>query len=77
MSLVFQSLVPAQSDRLPRLTSWAVSHIGINEISRQKGHVYLTNVYDLKPGITPFISIMRCFGYTYRHFSHIHRPLSC
>ena len=28
-----------------------VTHIGIDEISRQKGHVYLTNVYDLKTGI--------------------------
>lgn len=27
-----------------------VTHIGIDEISRQKGHVYLTNVYDLKTG---------------------------
>jgi len=27
-----------------------VTHIGIDEISRQKGHVYLTNVYDLKSG---------------------------
>lgn len=27
-----------------------VTHIGIEEISRQKGHVYLTNVYDLKTG---------------------------
>lgn len=25
-----------------------VTHIGIDEISRKKGHVYLTNVYDLK-----------------------------
>jgi transposase len=27
-----------------------ITHIGIDEISRQKGHVYLTNVYDLKTG---------------------------
>jgi len=27
-----------------------VTHIGIDEISRQKGHVYLTNVYDLQTG---------------------------
>jgi len=27
-----------------------VTHIGIDEISRQKGHVYLTNVYNLKTG---------------------------
>jgi transposase len=27
-----------------------VTHIGIDEISRQKGHIYLTNVYDLKNG---------------------------
>lgn len=27
-----------------------VTHIGIDEISRQKGHVYLTNVYDLRTG---------------------------
>lgn len=27
-----------------------ITHIGIDEISRQKGHVYLTNVYDLKNG---------------------------
>ena len=27
-----------------------ITHIGIDEISRQKGHVYLTNVYDLKSG---------------------------
>jgi len=26
----------------------AVTHIGIDEISRKKGHVYVTNVYDLK-----------------------------
>ena len=25
-----------------------VTHIGIDEISRKKGHVYVTNVYDLK-----------------------------
>jgi len=25
-----------------------ITHIGIDEISRQKGHVYLTNVYDLR-----------------------------
>jgi len=28
----------------------SITHIGIDEISRQKGHVYLTNVYDLKTG---------------------------
>ena len=28
-----------------------ITHIGIDEISRQKGHVYLTNVYDLKTGV--------------------------
>jgi len=28
----------------------AITHIGIDEISRQKGHVYLTNVYDLNAG---------------------------
>jgi transposase len=27
-----------------------ITHIGIDEISRQKGHVYLTNVYDLRTG---------------------------
>lgn len=27
-----------------------ITHICINEISRQKGHVYLTNVYDLRNG---------------------------
>ena len=27
-----------------------ITHIGVDEISRQKGHVYLTNVYDLKTG---------------------------
>lgn len=27
-----------------------VTHIGIDEISRKKGHVYLTNVYDLRTG---------------------------
>lgn len=27
-----------------------ITHIGIDEISRKKGHVYLTNVYDLKTG---------------------------
>jgi len=27
-----------------------IIHIGIGEISRRKGHVYLTNVYDLKTG---------------------------
>ena len=27
-----------------------ITHIGIDEISRQKGHVYLTNAYDLKTG---------------------------
>jgi transposase len=27
-----------------------ITHIGIDEISRQKGHVYLTNVYDLSTG---------------------------
>jgi transposase len=27
-----------------------ITHIGIDEISRQKGHVYLTNVYDLQTG---------------------------
>lgn len=26
----------------------SITHIGIDEISRQKGHVYLTNVYDLR-----------------------------
>ncbi len=25
-----------------------VIHIGIDEISRKRGHVYVTNVYDLK-----------------------------
>ena len=25
-----------------------VTHIGIDEISRKRGHVYVTNVYDLK-----------------------------
>ena len=30
--------------------SFCITHIGIDEISRQKGHVYLTNVYDLKTG---------------------------
>ena len=28
----------------------SITHIGIDEISRQKGHVYLTNVYDLRTG---------------------------
>ncbi len=28
----------------------SITHIGIDEISRQKGHVYLTNVYDLRSG---------------------------
>ncbi len=28
----------------------SITHIGIDEISRQKGHVYLTNVYDLSTG---------------------------
>jgi transposase len=27
-----------------------ITHIGIDEISRQKGHIYLTNVYNLKTG---------------------------
>lgn len=27
-----------------------ITHIGIDEISRQKGHVYLTNAYDLRTG---------------------------
>jgi len=27
-----------------------ITQIGVDEISRQKGHVYLTNVYDLKTG---------------------------
>lgn len=27
-----------------------ITHIGIDEISRQKGHVYLTNVYNLRTG---------------------------
>lgn len=27
-----------------------ITHIGIDEISRQKGHVYLTNAYDLQTG---------------------------
>lgn len=27
-----------------------ITHIGVDEISRQRGHVYLTNVYDLKTG---------------------------
>ena len=30
-----------------------VTHIGIDEIPRKRGHVYVTNVYDLKH---------RCFG---------------
>ena len=25
----------------------AVTHIGVDEISRKRGHVYVTNVYDL------------------------------
>jgi len=28
----------------------SITHIGIDEISRQKGHVYLTNAYDLRTG---------------------------
>ena len=29
----------------------AITHIGIDEISRKRGHVYLTNVYDLERGV--------------------------
>lgn len=40
----------AVSYGLARRDLSGITHIGIDEISRQKGHVYLTNVYDLKTG---------------------------
>lgn len=46
--ILFSLLIPAVSYGLAHRELGEVLYIGVDELSRRKEHVYVTNVYDLK-----------------------------